>query len=260
MDTNRNLSNQLPGIDILYNTTFQILSRTEFKGKNTNEITAEMGQLKMAYEQAKQLFRGEFRRDGKRYFEHLRSVTDIVLKELPHPTLKKVIVAMLHDMLEDTEVDFETLKNLFGEEIAIAVDLLTKKSIDHYLPDGEEKTYVQSLNAEEKESYYQQHKERLNPIKEAGYYNRLFDSRNDLAISVKVADRMHNLRDMLGASSSKKIQEYINETSQYIIPGLESFDDTYVIGITHLDAYLANLKVYLQSLKTGKELEEALKA
>lgn len=139
-------SNKIPGIDILYNTTKAILSKTEFLGKESGEINAAMGQLRMAYEQSKQLFRGEFRRDGKRYFEHLRSVTDIVLKELPHPSLKKVIVAMLHDMLEDTEIDFETLCKLFGEEIATAVDLLTKKSIDYYLPEGEEKSYVSSLD------------------------------------------------------------------------------------------------------------------
>jgi (p)ppGpp synthase/HD superfamily hydrolase len=39
-----------------------------------------------------------------------------------------------------------------------------------------------------------------------------------LAISVKIADRLHNLRDLLGATSLEKIQEYIQETKKYIIP------------------------------------------
>ena len=50
---------------------------------------------------------------------------------------------MLHDMMEDTELDFDTIKKTFGEDIAMAVNLVTKKPIDHYIDDEDEKTYVQ---------------------------------------------------------------------------------------------------------------------
>lgn len=252
-------SNQITGIEILYNTVFDILSQTEFQHATLREQKDKIGIVKKAYSDAKELFRGEFRRDGKRYFEHLRSVTDIILKELPYPTVRKVIVAMLHDMMEDTEVDFDTLKKTFWEEIATAVNLLTKKSIDHYMEEGEEKTYVSWLSREEKDAYYKIHKARLRPFKEKNYYDDLFNSWNDDAISVKIADRMHNLRDMLGSTSAEKIQEYIDETQEYIIPGLQKFGDTYQIGISHLQAYLANLKIYLQTLGVKKDLTKALK-
>lgn len=252
-------SNKLTGIQILYNTTFEILSRTEFQGLSARDVKTKMWKLNKAYTDAKELFRGEFRADGKRYLEHLKSVTDIILKELPHPSLEKVIVAMLHDLLEDTEVDFETLKKTFGEQIAIAVNLLTKKSIDYYMEEWEDKEYVKTLGKEEKEAYYKEHRDALSPLKEAKYYWELFSSWNHTAISVKIADRMHNLRDMLWARSPKKIQEYIHETEKYIIPWLESFGDTYEIGIGHLKLYLANLKVYLSTLKTKDQLGDALK-
>ena len=110
---------------------------------SSREVTDKISIIKKAYNDAKELFRGTFRRDGKRYFEHLRSVTDIILKELPAPSVKKIIVAMLHDMMEDTELDFDTIKKTFGEDIAMAVNLVTKKPIDHYIDDEDEKTYVQ---------------------------------------------------------------------------------------------------------------------
>lgn len=250
----------LTGIEILYNTSFEILSRTEFKWLEAMEIKDKIGALKVAYEQAKHLFRWEFRRDGKRYFEHLKSVTDIVLKELPHPSLNKVIVAMLHDMMEDTEVDFQTLKRIFGEEIATAVNLLTKKTIDHYMPDSPERDQVAAMaTKEEKEAFYKQNKKNLKPFKENWYYSELFGSANDLAISVKIADRMHNLRDMLGSTHPDKIVEYIEETEQFILPGLAWFWEKYSIGISHLKAYLANLKIYLTTLQTWNQLTEVLK-
>lgn len=252
-------SNKLIGIDILYNAAFEILSKTELKDLSPREQKDKISIIKKAYTDAKELFRGEFRRSGKRYFEHLKEVTDIVLKELPYPTVRKVVIAMLHDMIEDTEVDVDALKKMFGEEVAIAVDLLTKKTIDHYMEEWEEKAHVSSLSKAEKDAYYKQHKARLKPLKERKYYGELFDSWNDDAISVKVADRMHNLRDLLWSESSpEKIQEYIDETEEYIIPGLQQFGERYQIGISHLQAYLANLKIYLQTLKTQEQLKETL--
>lgn len=74
---------------------------------------------------------------------------------------------MLHDMMEDTEVDFQTLKRIFGEEIATAVNLLTKKTIDHYMPDSPERDQVAAMaTKEEKEAFYKQNKKNLKPFKE----------------------------------------------------------------------------------------------
>ena len=40
---------------------------------------------------------------------------------------KFIIVAYLHDIVEDTKIDISTVKNLFGKEIADAVDAMTKR-------------------------------------------------------------------------------------------------------------------------------------
>lgn len=40
---------------------------------------------------------------------------------------KFIIVAYLHDIVEDTKITLPTIKNLFGKEICAAVDAMTKR-------------------------------------------------------------------------------------------------------------------------------------
>lgn len=60
------------------------------------------------------------------YFEyHINGVVNL-LKVHNMPS-KFIIVAYLHDIVEDTKIDLSTIKNLFGKEIAEAVDAMTKR-------------------------------------------------------------------------------------------------------------------------------------
>lgn len=63
---------------------------------------------------------------GAPYFGHLERVAS----RMDSP-LKKV-VALLHDVLEDTETTYEELKEQFGEEVATAVEHLTKREGESY--------------------------------------------------------------------------------------------------------------------------------
>ena len=67
---------------------------------------------------------------GKTYMCHLTSVSNAVL---PLGEDYAVVVGMLHDTLEDTEMTKETLFSLFGKEIADAVSLLTYDDAVPYL-------------------------------------------------------------------------------------------------------------------------------
>ena len=69
------------------------------------------------------------------YFKyHIEGVVNsLKLHDFPEPY---IIVAYLHDIVEDTECTLETIENLFGTTIASAVDCITKRSIetrDEYL-------------------------------------------------------------------------------------------------------------------------------
>ena len=60
------------------------------------------------------------------YFEyHITGVVNLLKVHNMPP--KFIIVAYLHDIVEDTKIDISTVKNLFGKEIADAVDAMTKR-------------------------------------------------------------------------------------------------------------------------------------
>jgi len=67
------------------------------------------------------------RNDWSDTFDHLLRVTYAIL-ESDNPTLLKVLIAINHDNLEDTDIDFNWLKNTYWtSDIALWVDLISKK-------------------------------------------------------------------------------------------------------------------------------------
>ena len=95
---------------------------------------------------------------------------------------KVIILALLHDTLEDTNATYEEVKTKFGKEIADGVLALTK---NNKLP---------------KEDKMQ---DSLNRIKKQGV---------EVCI-VKLADRIFNLKDVPLIWDSKKIKSYKEEAS-----------------------------------------------
>lgn len=76
---------------------------------------------------AKKQFDGKVDKGGQPYFYHLQRVAEKMTND------NEKIVAYLHDIIEDTEIDFQLIYNEFGFVIAEAVDLLTKKPNDLYI-------------------------------------------------------------------------------------------------------------------------------
>ena len=72
------------------------------------------------------------------YFEyHLRGVVGL-LSEVSLSPVKEdmIVIALLHDILEDTSCTYETLRGIFGDSIANSVSILTKMDgdpIEQYL-------------------------------------------------------------------------------------------------------------------------------
>lgn len=69
--------------------------------------------------------KNHFRASGELYFLHPYEVTMIVAKEIPLDDVS-VVSALLHDVVEDTDVSLEFVENEFGKEIAEIVDGVTK--------------------------------------------------------------------------------------------------------------------------------------
>ena len=80
--------------------------------------------IKRAYEYADHLHSGQTRQSGEPYIIHPINVCINLAKF--HADGATLVAGMLHDVVEDTEVVFEDIKNEFGQEIAEMVDGVTK--------------------------------------------------------------------------------------------------------------------------------------
>ena len=86
----------------------------------------DLGVIGRAYRYAEEAHAGQARKSGEPYFAHPASVAGIVA-EL-QLDVASVCAALLHDVIEDTEVNFSDLEREFGTEIAFLVDGVTKLS------------------------------------------------------------------------------------------------------------------------------------
>lgn len=108
----------------------EICQEKFFANSNVSEyeMRKQLDVLKLAYWICKWKFSWRERRTWDRYFKHLREVIDILFENNPNITLEQVIIAMLHDSVEDTNISIDTIRKLFGDRIALSVALLSKKS------------------------------------------------------------------------------------------------------------------------------------
>ncbi len=80
--------------------------------------------IEKAYKLAEKMHDGQYRKTGEAYVEHPVAVAAIVL-ELGLDTTS-IAAALLHDVVEDTEVTLEEIQKEFGKETAHLVDGVTK--------------------------------------------------------------------------------------------------------------------------------------
>ncbi|MEC7030963.1 MAG: RelA/SpoT family protein [Pseudomonadota bacterium] len=124
-------------------------------------------EVEKACQFAKKAHLTQSRISGEPYISHPLEVAKILaMLKLDHHT---IIAGLLHDVVEDTPVTIDDLRNAFGEEVTIIVDGVTKISVVKYKD-------VVSYQAEN--------------------YRKMFMAMtNDIrVIFVKLADRLHNMR------------------------------------------------------------------
>lgn len=156
---------------------------------------------------------GQFRigKNGEKlpYITHIKEVMRILINEANIKSYDVLTVAALHDVIEDTECSYDDVKRDFGEYIAGAVKLLSKEK---------------GQSAEE-------------------YFENIFKSKEYPWVgTIKLADRIHNLRTYPEIKDVKRSRYKIEETKKYIEP--------YADGQSHILA-----KILRESVD---ELEEAI--
>lgn len=127
--------------------------------------TEDKALIEKAYHFAQKAHEGQKRMSGEPYFIHVVETAKILAKL--GMDAKTIVAGLMHDVLEDTEVDEEEMKNEFGEEIVFLVNGVTKLGTLKYR--GHER-HVESLR-------------------------KFFVAMaNDLrVVIIKLADRLHNL-------------------------------------------------------------------
>jgi GTP diphosphokinase / guanosine-3',5'-bis(diphosphate) 3'-diphosphatase len=126
-------------------------------------------QLIAAYEFAKGLHEGQFRKSGEPYLMHPIAVAEILVDAQMDMTC--LVTAMLHDIVEDTPTPIEEIHKRFGEEVARCVDGVTKLS----------KVNLYSVEQRQAESVRKMLLAMVTDIR---------------VILVKFADRLHNMRTL----------------------------------------------------------------
>jgi GTP pyrophosphokinase len=121
------------------------------------------------------------RKSGEPYVIHPISVAKIVNNEIGLGA-KSIAVALLHDVVEDTEYSLEDVERDFGPKIASLIDGLTKIS----------GTY---------------NKENSSSLQAENFRKMLLTLSDDLrVILIKIADRLHNMRTLDSMPEHKKMK------------------------------------------------------
>ncbi len=145
--------------------------------------------VRRAFELAVQAHAQQRRKSGDPYILHPIEVARICAEEIGlGPTA--IVAALLHDVVEDTDVTLDDIRKEFGERIARLVDGLTKldHTYDSESPQAENFRKVLSFLVE--------------------------DVR---VVLIKIADRLHNMRT-LGAMPRHKQLKIASETSYIYAP------------------------------------------
>lgn len=136
---------------------------------NKNMENPNLSLIRKAYYFSRQAHTGQLRESGRDYIEHPLAVA-LILAELGLDIIS-IVAALLHDVVEDTMVTVEEVKETFGDEIALLVAGVTKLS------------RISFKSREERQA------ENLR--------NMFLAMAKDVrVILIKLADRLHNMRTL----------------------------------------------------------------
>ncbi len=160
---------------------------TSLEGRFTPE---QLKEVYRAYLLAAEAHDGQTRKSGEAYIFHPLAVAYIVAGM--NLDLQSIISAILHDVLEDTEVTRERLVEEFDEEIASIVDGLSKLTSLEFRTPAEAQA--------------------------ANFQKMLLAMVDDIrVILIKLADRLHNMRT-LGVMRPSKKRRIARETLDIFAP------------------------------------------
>lgn len=135
--------------------------------------------IRKAFDVAQQAHQGVRRKSGEAYIFHPLAVARIVAEEIGLGKTA-IICALLHDVVEDTDLDIDYIEDQFGKKVADIVDGLTKI----------EEVFDQSKS-----------------LQQENFRKILLTLADDVrVILIKIADRLHNMRTLESMRKDKQLK------------------------------------------------------
>ena len=141
---------------------------------------SDIKKIQKAYTLAFYAHEGQLRRDGSKYITHPLAVSNILLDLKMDPD--SICAALMHDVLEDCDVNKNNLKKLFGDSVAEIVDGVSKLG----------KLDITSKNDRDANNLQKM---------------MLAMSKDVRVVLVKICDRLHNMRTIEHLPRSKQIKK-----------------------------------------------------
>jgi GTP diphosphokinase / guanosine-3',5'-bis(diphosphate) 3'-diphosphatase len=151
---------------------------------------SDTAKIREAYQFAAEAHKGQVRKSGEPYIEHPVAVAEILVNMQMDVT--SAVAALLHDVVEDTNVTLDDLRERFGETLAMLVDGLTKL----------ERIQFRSKEEQQNENYRKMFVAMAQDIR---------------VILIKLADRLHNMRT-LKFQSEEAQRRIAHETLEIYCP------------------------------------------
>jgi GTP pyrophosphokinase len=183
--------------------------------------------VRRAFEISVEAHKDMRRKSGEPYILHPLAVARIVVEEIGLG-VTSVICALLHDVVEDTEVSLEDIEREFGANIAKIIDGLTKIS---NVVDLKANTTIQAEN-----------------------FRKILLTLTDdpRVILIKLADRLHNMRTLDSMSREKQLK--ISSETTYIYSPL-----AHRLGLYEIKSELEDLSLKYTQPDVYNEISQGLK-
>ncbi len=178
---------------------------------------ADLERIRRAYETADEAHRGILRRSGEPYISHPLEVA-LLLADM-RIDADGIVAALLHDVVEDTDMTLDELRERFGGAVADIVDGVTKfdtlagRHGATLLPSFDGAETPEQAERRGAEAREQKRRERAETVRKM----LLAMAEDPRVVVLKLADRLHNMRT-LGVMNQAQQQNKARETREIYAP------------------------------------------